>query len=172
MIRQCNPVTRILQPKPATLTRNPAHRAALKSAKVAATSGNPWIDNAALETASQSRYSLEMQDCTNVGGSYVLSVFMRPQLQDGKDDVRARHGLPVLPANARSRRSNQGALALYLATPSRWALARSASEGPRASKTDSSCCLFSSGYRDSSSHKAPSDGTSWDDRIPERSGGP
>jgi|GEM_PF-1982020 TonB family protein len=45
---------------------------ALKSAKVTATSGNPWIDRAALETASQSRYSPEMQDNESVQSSAEL----------------------------------------------------------------------------------------------------
>ena len=41
---------------------------------VATSSGNRWLDRAALESADGSRFSPEFQDCKAVGGTYLLRV--------------------------------------------------------------------------------------------------
>ena len=46
----------------------------LRYAAIEQSSGNPWLDRAALSTARLSRYSGEMRHCTKVAGSYFISV--------------------------------------------------------------------------------------------------
>ena len=49
-------------------------RGQLTSKSVMSSSGNPWIDKAALRTAAFSRYSAEIRDCQRVPGTYGLIV--------------------------------------------------------------------------------------------------
>lgn len=46
----------------------------LVAAKIANSSGNPWLDREALASAAQSKYVSETQDCNAVGGTYLLTV--------------------------------------------------------------------------------------------------
>jgi TonB family protein len=46
----------------------------LTGTSVLASSGNRWIDKAALRAARQSRYTAEVRDCAPVGGAYALVV--------------------------------------------------------------------------------------------------
>ena len=46
----------------------------LTQTSVLESSGNRWIDRAALRTARFSRYGAESRDCTRVGGAYALIV--------------------------------------------------------------------------------------------------
>ncbi|HEX3464032.1 MAG TPA: energy transducer TonB [Candidatus Elarobacter sp.] len=47
---------------------------ALTGASVLASSGNPWLDRAAVSTARLSRFTPELRDCERVGGEYALLV--------------------------------------------------------------------------------------------------
>lgn len=49
-------------------------RGALTGASVLASSGNPWLDRAALSAARLSRFSPEVRDCERVGGEYAFLV--------------------------------------------------------------------------------------------------
>jgi len=42
--------------------------------KVAVSSGNRWLDRAALESVAASHFSAEVRDCKAVGGTYLLRV--------------------------------------------------------------------------------------------------
>ena len=44
------------------------------SRKIAKSSGNFWLDRAALESAGNSRYLAERQDCAGIGGRYLLTI--------------------------------------------------------------------------------------------------
>jgi TonB family protein len=46
----------------------------LKTATLYQSSGNHWLDEAALRTAKLARYSAEVVDCTKVAGTYLLVV--------------------------------------------------------------------------------------------------
>jgi TonB family protein len=46
----------------------------LAAAKVAHSSGNPWLDREALASAAQSKYVPATEDCSAVGGTYLLTV--------------------------------------------------------------------------------------------------
>ncbi len=46
----------------------------LTGAATTASSGNRWLDAAALESARQSTYRAEIRDCHAIGGSYFVSV--------------------------------------------------------------------------------------------------
>ena len=46
----------------------------LAKSSVLATSGNRWLDQAALRAARSSRYSAEVRDCAPVGGAYAFIV--------------------------------------------------------------------------------------------------
>ena len=46
----------------------------LATSSVLASSGNRWIDQAALRAARSSRYSAEVRDCAPVGGAYAYFV--------------------------------------------------------------------------------------------------
>lgn len=46
----------------------------LRSASLFESSGNRWLDNAALRSARMTRYSSESIDCRHVAGSYLLNV--------------------------------------------------------------------------------------------------
>ena len=46
----------------------------LVAAKIANSSGNPWLDREALGSAAESKYVSETQDCNAVGGTYLLTV--------------------------------------------------------------------------------------------------
>jgi periplasmic protein TonB len=54
---------------------------ALRSAALASSSGNRWLDGAALATARISRYVPEVRNCTPIAGAYLISV------QFGPDDL-------------------------------------------------------------------------------------
>ena len=43
-------------------------------AALANSSGNRWLDDAAIATARMSRYSPEVRNCTKLAGSYLISV--------------------------------------------------------------------------------------------------
>ncbi|HTD38028.1 MAG TPA: energy transducer TonB [Candidatus Limnocylindrales bacterium] len=49
-------------------------RGTLTGASVLSSSGNPWLDRAALGTARLSRFTPELRDCERVGGEYALLV--------------------------------------------------------------------------------------------------
>jgi TonB family protein len=49
-------------------------RGTLAGAAVLASSGNRWLDRAALAAARSSRYAAELRDCERVGGAYALVV--------------------------------------------------------------------------------------------------
>jgi TonB family protein len=46
----------------------------LRSAAIEQSSGNRWLDGAALSTARLSRYSGEIRNCAKVAGTYLISV--------------------------------------------------------------------------------------------------
>jgi TonB family protein len=46
----------------------------LRYATIQQSSGNPWLDAAALSTARMSRYSGEIRNCAKLAGSYLVSV--------------------------------------------------------------------------------------------------
>jgi TonB family protein len=54
---------------------------ALRSAVLASSSGNRWLDRAALATARMSRYVPEVRNCAAVSGAYLISV------QFGSEDL-------------------------------------------------------------------------------------
>jgi TonB family protein len=45
-----------------------------QSQRLQGSSGNRWLDNAAMATVRLSRYSPEVRDCTAVSGSYLIAV--------------------------------------------------------------------------------------------------
>lgn len=47
---------------------------ALTGASVLSSSGNPWLDRAALSTARLSRFTPELRNCERVGGEYAFLV--------------------------------------------------------------------------------------------------
>jgi len=49
-------------------------RGTLTDASVLSSSGNPWLDRAALGTARLSRFTPELRNCERVGGEYALLV--------------------------------------------------------------------------------------------------
>jgi TonB family protein len=49
-------------------------RGTLTGASVLASSGNPWLDRAALSAARLSRFTPEMRNCERVGGEYAFLV--------------------------------------------------------------------------------------------------
>ena len=49
-------------------------RGTLTGASVVSSSGNPWLDRAALGTARLSRFTPELRDCERVGGEYAFLV--------------------------------------------------------------------------------------------------
>jgi periplasmic protein TonB len=50
----------------------------LTDQSVLASSGNRWLDRAALRAARQSRYRAEVRDCAPVGGTYAFVVSFAP----------------------------------------------------------------------------------------------
>jgi TonB family protein len=54
----------------------------LRTASLQRSSGNRWLDLAALQTAHLSRYRPEVQNCARIGGSYLIAVVV------SEDDVR------------------------------------------------------------------------------------
>jgi TonB family protein len=52
---------------------------ALYGARIASSSGNPWLDRAALDAARHARYAAAIVDCAPVGGDYLIVV----QFRDG-----------------------------------------------------------------------------------------
>jgi TonB family protein len=46
----------------------------LKGASIAQTSGNQWLDQAALYAVKKSRYEAAVHDCSRVGGTYGVEV--------------------------------------------------------------------------------------------------
>jgi TonB family protein len=57
-------------------------RGKLRTASMARSSGNPWLDRAAMDSAHLSRYRPEVRDCSAIGGTYLVAVIVT------EDDVR------------------------------------------------------------------------------------
>ncbi len=47
---------------------------ALRSARVSVSTGNPWLDRAALQAAQSARYSPQTRNCSTLGGTYAVAV--------------------------------------------------------------------------------------------------
>jgi TonB family protein len=49
-------------------------RGALRAARIAVSTGNPWLDRAALEAARTASYIPETRNCSAIGGTYAVVV--------------------------------------------------------------------------------------------------